>query len=407
MTNNRISLEIKYYLYILLTNLRFTRIINVLFIVQFLGLSLVQFTLFQSIFLFSQFISEVPSGLLGDILSKKKVVFIGLILLAFSPILTISSLFVYKNVIYYCLILAFIFEGMGNAFLSGADDALFFEALRNEGKEEKYGKVRGRLQLISSLTLGVATFLGGGLYSVNKLLPYVLQSITIISSGFIIFSIFEIRKVNKDSVNYSENKILKDILAIFYKMTKSPKILFMFLFTTIIVSVINVIFALLPNYFSAIGFSAATNGSLFMFYSIFGGVVATQAYRISRVPVPKLIRIISLILMISIFCQVMPSTVAFTISLLFLYIIIDILDPIIMEMLHLWVEDKARTTIISGLSFSISLVTMVMNPIVGFGVQIFEMKRAVLYISIFIFCMILFSYILIERARSGRKDEKK
>ena len=402
MKNNRISLEIKYYLYILLTNLRFTRIINVLFIVQFLGLSLVQFTLFQSIFLFSQFISEVPSGLLGDILSKKKVVFIGLILLAFSPILTISSVFVY-----YCLILAFIFEGMGNAFLSGADDALFFEALRNEGKEEKYGKVRGRLQLISSLTLGVATFLGGGLYSVNKLLPYVLQSIAIISSGFIIFSIFEIRKVNKDSVNYSENKILKDILAIFYKMTKSPKILFMFLFTTIIVSVINVIFALLPNYFSAIGFSATTNGSLFMFYSIFGGVVATQAYRISRVPVSKLILIISLILMISIFCQVVPSTVAFTISLLFLYIIIDILDPIIMEMLHLWVEDKARTTIISGLSFSISLVTMVMNPIVGFGVQILEMKRAVLYISIFIFCMILFSYILIERARSGRKDEKK
>lgn len=104
MRSNKISSELKYYLYIIFTNLRFTRIVNIIFIVQFLGLSLVQFAFFQSIFLFSQLVSEIPSGILGDRFSKKKIVLLGLVLLSITPLLTLSSILLMKDYVYYVIL---------------------------------------------------------------------------------------------------------------------------------------------------------------------------------------------------------------------------------------------------------------------------------------------------------------
>lgn len=407
MIKGKISAELKYYLYIIFTNLRFTRIINVIFIVQFLGLSLVQFTFLQSIFLFSQLVSEVPSGILGDKFSKKKIVLLGLVILSVTPLITLSSILLIKEYVYQALLVAFILEGVGNALLSGSDDALFFELLRCEGKEESYGKVRGKLQLFSALTLGIATFIGGGLYSIARYLPYFIQSLTLIYSMLIILSIPENQK--NVTVNSHQNGVskFKDSFSVFHRLLKSPRILFMFVFTTVIVSAINVVFALLPNYFSNIGFSASINGAMFMIYSIIGGIVATQVYKISKIRISKLILLLTFILTISIIFQILPSNFTFVFSLLLLYIIIDILDPIIMEMLHLWVDDNSRATVISGLSFSISLVTMLLNPMIGVGIQIFNMRTTILLISCFIIKMILISYLLIEKTKRRKKYEKR
>ena len=404
MRSNKISSELKYYLYIIFTNLRFTRIVNIIFIVQFLGLSLVQFAFFQSIFLFSQLVSEVPSGILGDRFSKKKIVLLGLVLLSITPLLTLSSILLMKD---YVILGAFILEGVGNALLSGADDALFFESLRSEGKEESYGKIRGKLQLISALTLGIATFIGGGLYSITRYLPYFIQSFTLIGSMIIIISIPDNQKHAIEDLNQNGVSKFKELFSVFHRLLKSTKILFMFAFTTVIVSAINVVFALLPDYFSKIGFSTSTNGAMFMIYSIIGGIVATQAYKISKISVSKLIMLLSLILMISIIFQILPFNTTFIFSLLLLYIIIDILDPIIMEMLHLWVDDNSRATVISELSFSISLVTMLVNPIIGVGIQVFNMRTTILLISCFIIIMMLISYMLIEKTKGSKKDENR
>lgn len=248
----KISSELKYYLYIIFTNLRFTRIVNVIFIVQFLGLSLVQFAFFQSIFLFSQLVSEVPYGILGDSFSKKKIVLLGLVLLSITPLLTLSSILLMKD---YVILGAFVLEGVGNALLSGADDALFFESLRSEGKEESYGKIRGKLQLISALTLGIATFIGGGLYSITRYLPYFIQSFTLIGSMIIIISIPDNQKHAIEDLNQNGVPKFKELFSVFHRLLKSTKILFMIAFTTVIVSAINAVFALLPDYFSKIGFS--------------------------------------------------------------------------------------------------------------------------------------------------------
>lgn len=401
----KISSELKYYLYVVLLNLRFTRIINVIFIVKFLKLSLIQFAFLQSVFLCSQLISEVPTGILGDIIKRKKIILFGLCLLTISPLLTLLPLITGQHFSYYILLVVFIVEGIGNAFLSGADDALFFEALRSEGKQEIYGRIRGKMQLVCALALGIATFIGGLLYSIDVCLPYISQSVTVILSMLVILATPENRNLSSENSNKNESHRLKDLFFVFYKVTKSSKILFMVLFTCIIVSAINVIFTFLPEYFSKIGISDSNNGIIFMIFSIFGGIVATQAYKISKVSISKIIQTVSILLLSSILLQIIHYNITLIFSLLLLYIIIDILDPIIMEMLHLWVEDKSRATIISGLSFSISLTTMLMNPIISVGIRVFGTRTVILITSIFIVSMVTISYILIKANRKENKNE--
>lgn len=52
-----------------------------------------------------------------------------------------------------------------------------------------------------------------------------------------------------------------------------------------------------------------------------------------------------------------------------------------MGMLNLWVKDQSRATFISGLSFVISLVTMIINPIVGYAVQSYGTVNMLIAVS--------------------------
>lgn len=397
---NNFSYELKYYLYAFLKNLRFTRIINAIFITNYLKFSLLQFAFFQSIYLFSQIVSDLPLGIISDIFGKKKSVILGLYALMISSLLMASVLFIPPKDVYYFLLLAFLTEGIGTSFLNGADDALFFENMRNEkDKSKKYSLIRGNMQLICSITVGVATFFGGVTYSIGVIIPYMLQALAIFIASIFIFKVPEVNKNNK--ILFA--KKLGDTVRVFAEMCRSLRILFMFFFTTIIVAYVNVIFAFLPNYFTKIGFSSSKSGLLFMLYSLIGGAVATQSHRISKIKISKIVLIIILILSISIVLQIISviNICFFIVSLGILYIVVDIIDPIIMEMLHLWVKDEARATIISGLSLAISVVTMMFNPIIGYLQNISGAKSMVLIASIVILVLIVISYLLILNTKSN------
>lgn len=389
---------IKYYLYALFTKLRFTRIINLLFIVQYLHFSLVQFAFLQSIFLGGQFISEIPSGILSDLFGKKKIVVIGLVILAITPVLTITTIRVPSQFRYLILILSFIFEGFGNALLSGADDALFYEGIRSEGNEKKYAKIRGNMQLVSSITLGIATAVGGFLYSCNYLLPYLCQSFTIFLAIFIIINTVEI-KINSTQNQKNNKNIILEIVAVFREMTATSNIFFIFIFTVITASAINTIFAFLPNYIANIGFSSANNGTIFMIYSLLGGLIATQAYRLEKVSLKNISLFIVSMLVFSLIFQIQNNKYIFLIGTGILYNVIDVLDPIVMQMLNLWVKDQARATFISGLSFSISLMSMLLNPILGLIIQTSGMITMLTSSTIVTILMIVIAYVMIVRTK--------
>jgi len=387
---------IKYYLYTAFTQLRFTRIINVLFIVQCLHENLVKFALFQSVFLFSQFIFEIPSGILGDLMKKKTIIGIGLSILIVSPLLLYSSIFLPIDYVDSALLVAFSLEGIGNALLSGADDALFYQTIREEGSEKRYARIRGNAQLISAIFLGLATFIGGYIFSIHIFLPFIAQSSLLLLAMGVIFSV-KSEKVSNDSNVKNTRTVLLEIISVFGLMIKSKNVCYLFLFTTLVVSGINALFSILPQSVAELGFSSSENGTIFMIYSLIGGVVATQSYRLENFSIKRIVGMIITILIFASLLQISGTSVMVIVGLGLLYITVDIIDPIVMSMLNSWVDDKSRATFISGLSFLISLVTMVMTPVMAIILKQYDLITTSIVTAATIILLSIIGYMLLAR----------
>lgn len=406
MFGRPISNRYKYYWYTVFTQLRFTRIINIIFVVQFLKFNLVQFGLLQSVFLLSQFALELPSGVLGDLFRKKAVIIWGLVLLTISPMVMISASLVGNNFMFTTLLGAFLLEGVGNALLSGADEALFFEAIRRDGLAKQYAKIRGEAQFIGAIVVGAATFLGGVLYAINRVLPYFFQSLMVVAvAGLVIFSVREDKRITATIEKVKEPSQVKNILTVFAEIKASTNVLSLFIFTALISAMVNAIFAMLPAYFSKLGFSSSANGLIFMLFSFVGGLVAAQAYRLTKVSSKTLALVVAGILGLGVILQMQASIYFFSAGVCLLYITVDILDPIVLEMLNLWVKDSARATLISGLSFATSLVTMLLNPLIGMLIQVYGTIPMLVMVSMFAIVMILF--FVHFRLKSKNQNRKK
>lgn len=403
--NNKISI-LKYYMYTFFVQMRLTRIVNILYLIQVVGISLVQFTLLQSIFSISQFLMEIPSGVLGDHFKKKTITTTGLLLLITSQIVICSNLFINSDVGFYILAIAFILEGMGRAFISGADDALFFEKIRDDGYANDYDKIRGKCQLISSISLGIATLFGTYLYSFNARLPYIGQSLAVLCTIPIILSVSENKVINLHTSKEENKNSLKNMIFSISIIKYSHQIMFMAFFVIVIFAVINTVFGIIPNYMSEIGFTSVENGTVFMILSFIGGLVATQSYRFSKWSQGKLILLTSSMMASSLLFISFHNKILTFIGLVLLYIIIDVLDPIAMKAFHIWVEDNVRATFISLISFAISAMTMILYPITGVIVQTYGMFVLLSIVAFGTIIMLVISYFLFAfygQNRGGKK----
>lgn len=394
---------IKYYLYTLFTQMRLTRIVNILYLVQVVGISIFEFTLLQTIFSISQFLMEVPSGILGDYFKKKTITTLGIILLIISQILLCLNFLFHSNLLFYILCLAFIIEGVGRALISGADDALFFEKIREEGLTNIYDKIRGKCQLIASIALGIATFLGTVLYEFNLKLPYIGQALFLLCAIPIILSIHENKIINSPNSDTAEESPLKNIALGISVMKDSPQILFMVFFVTITFGIVNTVFSIMPDYMTHIGFRSSENGMVFMILSLIGGIVATQSYRLSNYSYGKLVFLTSSFMAGSILLIHFHNKPCTFVGLILLYIIIDIIDPIAMKSFNLWVNDNARATFLSLVSFLTSAMTMILYPVAGIIVQTYGMIPLLSIIACGTITMIVISYFIFKLYENKKK----
>ena len=199
--------------------------------------------------------------------------------------------------------------------------------------------------------------------------------------------------------------MLKSILSVFRDMIHSSDILFLFVIMIIVTAVENAIFVLLPNYISKLGFDASANGSVFMIYSFAGGLVAAQSYRLVKMKFSSLTVLIIVVLLAATGLEIQDSKYLFLLGAGLLYIVLDILDPVVMQMLNLWVSDKSRATFISGLSFSTSLATMIINPVIGAVIQKYGTINMLIAVSLITVMMIVTAYLLIMRTNKNQNEK--
>lgn len=159
----------KLYLMSLVDGLWFTGPIYILFLLD-KGMSFAQIGLIMGGNYLMSFIFELPSSVWADKYSRKFILILGGIFLM------LCNIFIFISNTFVIFFIAFSLAGIGNALISGTNNAFFYDTLLSMGKEKQYDKILSGLLKYYFVSRAIASIAGAYLYSIDPRLPFLLTA---------------------------------------------------------------------------------------------------------------------------------------------------------------------------------------------------------------------------------------
>ena len=131
------------------------------------GLTLSQFAMLNVVWAATIVLAEVPSGAFADTLGRKKLVLLSSLVM-FVEIAMIALVPTENpNLVFMVFLVNRILSGLAMALASGADEALAYHTLKEQGNEELWPRVL-QIQLCIASSVGIfVTLIGAAMYDVN------------------------------------------------------------------------------------------------------------------------------------------------------------------------------------------------------------------------------------------------
>ena len=186
MTDNQKWLSRKFLIYKVLTNLWFLGAVWLYFYRIYITDS--QVGILDSVAFAIGLIAEVPSGVLADKFGRDKMVRLGQFLAGSGPLIQAFGSSLTQFMFGQATMM------IGISFVSGADEALFFDQLKFSQSSTDWRKLITRGSQIALIGITSATLLGGLLHNINPRIPWILTGLSLISSVVIIWPIKDTRK---------------------------------------------------------------------------------------------------------------------------------------------------------------------------------------------------------------------
>jgi predicted MFS family arabinose efflux permease len=173
------------FIFYALYNAMFFSPIWVVFLQQERGLSLFQVTLIDVSFWATSLLFSLPIGILADSFGRKRSMMLAVVFVIISVILFVVA------PSFPLLMLANIFYSLAFALEFGAALSLFYDSLKQVGREEEYTKQRGMLSAVMFASAAVSSALGGLLGDIDLRLPFLVYAGVNLFTIFILVSLKE------------------------------------------------------------------------------------------------------------------------------------------------------------------------------------------------------------------------
>lgn len=139
------------------------------------GLTLPQFAILNAVWAVSIVLLEVPSGALADRIGRKRMVVGAAVLMVLEMGLIAFVPLGNNTLVFWAWVLNRILSGAAEAAASGADEALAYDSIPREEREDLWPRVLSRLMRLSSLAFIVVMLVGAAVYDpelVNRALAW-------------------------------------------------------------------------------------------------------------------------------------------------------------------------------------------------------------------------------------------
>lgn len=131
------------------------------------GLTWEEFGILNGIWAITIICLEVPSGALADTLGRKKLMVFAAFCMLIEMLTLLLSPMNGGSLVFALFALNRIISGVAEAAVSGADEALAFDSLKDAGREKEWGQVLEKAQKFTSLAFFFAMMTGSAFYDAS------------------------------------------------------------------------------------------------------------------------------------------------------------------------------------------------------------------------------------------------
>lgn len=333
----------------------------VIFLTQQRGLSLAQASLVDVMFFVAAAFGEVPTGIVADRFGRK------ISLIAGSVLLSVGILgWTFVSTL-PLIMLSYFGMGVGFTFLSGAEDALFYESVQLAGRADDYTRLVGRAGAIMLGALAVGSAASGLLASINLILPMLICGLSLLIMLGVVLTLKEpqMEVPSGESARRSFSVILRQALTL---MRARPMLLYPMIYLALvpIASFITETLFLQPQAL-LLGVPLAGIGFLVMaaqFTDMLGSNWSDQVKEFfgERRIVTIAPAIILASLMVLAAFQKLPVLIFIAVIGFFT----SVIRPLLLNRIQNEVSDEVRATIISMNSLMNTVIAAISQPTLGF-----------------------------------------
>ena len=353
------------YFFVFLHGLMFFAPIWALYLQQEL-FSLVNVAIVISTQAFAAVIMEVPSGAFADLFGRKRSLLIG------TSIAFISTILLYLGGSLTVFILYALISAIGWSLVSGTDNALIYDTLKEESKEHHYKKIIGTYHAIWPTGAVVASIIGGHLADLISFEATIIATMIPSSLAFLVALFLVEPKYHKE-----EHSVITQMLNSTKEAFANRQILLILLFGFIMWGIGESTHLLKSVFFEFKGISLSSFGYFFAFVYGFSAIGHYFSDNLSKKIGDKGVLIFSATLEpILVIIATMLSGIYSVIVLVIPSIFFGLRNPVMGHILNNQVTSSKRATILSINNFMQQLGKVCFAPFIGYLADLYTINTA-------------------------------
>ena len=324
------------------------------------GLTLVQISLIESIFIGSIFLMEVPTGILADRLGRKWSIVVSTFL-----IMCAEFLFIFARDFNWYIVYALL-TGVGFAFASGAVEAMIYDSLPPENRDEAMKRAMGRVNSYSLIAFVIAPVIGGliiGDASVENFIPAIALTVVALLIGVIAGLTLREPAIETTKEKSGSWELFRDGISLLRRNARLRRLALLVVFTAPFTDAI--ITTLGPPYLVQNDVSPYVIGVTLSFGSLLGAITQRYAYKLEEW-LGQQRAVAVLILLPGMTYWILAAVTgpfATALIVILMYGTNDVKAPLFSAYQNALIESRNRATVLSLINMLVSLFVALGMPI--------------------------------------------